>query len=107
MDNIRLQKLRVKMMRFDATVKYVVGKYHFAADALSRQPRFDHMTADEDFMAEAYTSRRAFTEVHGYARNDLKLMPLFEAAKDESYQQVVEAVKGGFHPTTLDRDHPA
>ena len=37
-DNIRLQKLCIKMMQFDVNIKYVHGKYHYAADALSRWP---------------------------------------------------------------------
>ena len=95
------------MMKFDVTVNYMEGKFHYAADALSRRPRFNFMTADEDFMTEAYTTRRTFTEEHGYARKDPKLVLLFEAAREASYQQVVEAVKSGCCPSALDRDHTA
>ena len=38
------------MMKFDAIIKYVPGKFHFSADALSCRPRFNVMTSGEDIM---------------------------------------------------------
>ena len=39
-DNPRLQRLREKMQAYNFTVKWVPGKLHLIADALSRAPHF-------------------------------------------------------------------
>ena len=39
-DNPRLQQLREKMQAYNFTVKWVPGKLHLIADALSRAPHF-------------------------------------------------------------------
>ena len=95
MDNNRLQKLSIRMMNLNAVVKYVPGKFHYAADALSCKPQLDVMMAEEDIMEEAYKTRRMYTSSNGYVREDLKLKPLFQAAQDEAYQQVVVALQEG------------
>merc|ERR1712237_47861 len=53
-DNLRLQKLREKMMMFNPVVKYIPGKSHYVADALSRRQKFHFMTEEEDCMANVY-----------------------------------------------------
>ena len=106
-ENLRLQKLREKMMGYDAEIVYTPGKYHFAADALSRNPLFNVMTVEEDIMAEVYHCKRTYTGSHTYARDDLKMQPLFEAADDSAYQLVVTAVRSGIKLDDLHKDHPA
>ena len=46
--NPRLQWIRVKLVEFNITVKWVPGKSHFIADALSRAPLFSPPTPDEE-----------------------------------------------------------
>ena len=41
-DNPRLQRLREKMQAYNFKVKWVPGKLHLIADALSRAPHFSH-----------------------------------------------------------------
>merc|ERR1712082_587821 len=87
-DNLRLQKLQEKMMMFNPVVKYIQGKSHFVADALSRRLKFNFMMDGEDCMANVYTQGCCFVGGHEYARRDPKLEPLFNAAKTEVYQLV-------------------
>ena len=46
--NPRLQRIREKLVEFNMTVKWVPGKSHFIADALSRAPLFSPPTPDEE-----------------------------------------------------------
>ena len=43
---IRVQRFRLRMMRFDFTISHVPGKSLLVADALSRAPSTDHIDSD-------------------------------------------------------------
>ena len=44
LDNPRLMRMREKIMEYTPEVKWVPGKTHYIADALSRSPMFDNYT---------------------------------------------------------------
>ena len=47
LDNARLMRMREKTMEYTPVVKWVPGKAHYIADALSRSPMFD--TNEEEY----------------------------------------------------------
>ena len=48
----RIQRFRLRLMRFSVTVNHVKGKHHFTADALSRAPVGSSTEMDEHFVEE-------------------------------------------------------
>lgn len=107
-DKLCLQKLRTKIMFFNSSVKFVPGKFHFMVDALSHKPRFCLMIDMEDIMADVYMVKKAYaSSSHNYARDDPILKLIFEAAKEKSYQKVVEAFIRDQWLEDLPVDHPA
>ena len=104
--NPRLAKCRERMMPYAMSLRWVPGKTHYVADALSRSPMWDTMKEDEDPMNEVNKCLKMFSS-HFYARNDMKLNDLFNAAKDEEYQDIVTAFKGETCLTDLPVHHPA
>ena len=91
----RLARLREKVSQFTFDIEWTAGKYHFAADALSRFPIFD---AYED----------EFEAVVKSVAEDPRLVALAkEAARDDRYQEVVAAFKGDNRPDKLPFGHAA
>ena len=58
----RLQRIREKLVKYNMTVKWVPGKSHFIADALSRAPLFSPPSPDEDEFT-INTARSCLTQV--------------------------------------------
>ena len=70
--NPRLQRIREKLVEYNMTVKWVPGKSHFIADALSRAPLFSPPVPDEEeFTID--TARSCLTQVVE-KNNELKLI---------------------------------
>ena len=62
--NPRLQRIREKLVEYNMVVKWVPGKSHFIADALSRAPLFSPPSHDEDeFTID--TARSCLTQLVG------------------------------------------
>ena len=93
-------------MQYTVDLKWVPGKTHHAADALSRSPMWDTMKEDEDPMSEINKCLKTFSS-HFYARDDMKLNNLFEAANDEEYKEIVAAFQQEACLTDLPAHHPA
>ena len=49
---LRIQRFRLRLMRFSVTVKYIPGKHQLTADALSRAPIESPREKDEQFVDE-------------------------------------------------------
>ena len=64
------------------------------------------MKDEEDPMHEVNQCKKTFSS-HRYAREDLKLQFLFEAAKDEEYQQIVNGFKQEARLVDLPQQHPS
>jgi len=46
---LRVQRFRLRMMRFNYSISHVPGKYLYTADALSRAPVSSSNSADDSF----------------------------------------------------------
>ena len=59
----RIQRFRLRLMRFSVTVNHVKGKHHFTADALSRAPVGSSTEKDEHFVeeVESFAAQKVFT----------------------------------------------
>ena len=59
----RIQRFRLRLMRFSVTVNHVKGKHHFTADALSRAPVGSSTEKDEHFVeeVESFAAQTVFT----------------------------------------------
>ena len=108
-ENLRLQKTRERMMQYNIIIKWVPGKTHYVADALSRQPLFNVMDDEEDTCSgvEEFHLRKVSYSSHGKAREDKKLDMMFDMAKEDSYQQVVTALLEDREVGDLPSHHPA
>ena len=80
LENPRLMRMREKMMEYSPEVKWVPGKTHYIADALSRSPLFE---ANE----EEYTVSCSYISVET-AWESIK-----EGAKDQEYMALTKAIK--------------
>ena len=62
----RIQRFRLRLMRFSVTVNHVKGKHHFTADALSRAPVGSSTEKDEHFVeeVESFTAQKEFQQLH-------------------------------------------
>ena len=81
LDNPRLKRFREKIMFYNFTVKWVPGKTHYIADALSRAPVFSSAELEED-------PRDIEDTIHCLRiSNDPSLNIITEAAEDNAYAQ--------------------
>ena len=79
LDNPRLMRFREKIMSYNFTVKWVPGKTHYIADALSRGPVFSAAELDED-------PKDIEDTIHCLIiSNNPALNIITEAAKDNAY----------------------
>ena len=94
----RCRALREKVAAFSFTVKYVQGKSHYIADALSRYPLWG---AAED------GTEHELTSVCFAMRQEVAISQLDVAAgDDEEYMAVRAAIKGGMKARQVPKDHP-
>ena len=78
-----------------------------ATDALSRQPLFNEMEVEHDATEGVYRLRATYSSKVS-ARDDLQLVPLFQAAaNDPEYQEVVKFVREGSSLDSVPTEHPA
>ena len=86
LDNPRLMGFREKIMLYNFTVKWVPGKTHYIADALSRAPVFSAAELEED-------PRDIEDTIHCLRiSNDPSLNIITEAAEDNAYAQAAAKV---------------
>ena len=95
----RCQRYRERLSVYSFTVKWLEGKSHLIADALSRYPAF---SAEQD-MSEQDEDRIVCRR--------LTLNPAMElitdaAKKDEHYKQCIEALKDPTHDGKFSKGHP-
>ena len=105
--NSRLHAIREKLQWYNFDLKWCPGKKHKVADAISRNPKFDPFKLEDDPTAHLHKVRKAYTtKDHRYARLDHKLVPLFKAAEDSNYQDIVEVIRRDVDPKKLPAEHP-
>jgi hypothetical protein len=101
--NVRLRRYREKLAGYSFTVRWVEGKTHYIADALSRHPVFpppEEEAAGEDNIANVVLGQALST--------DPKLQALVgAAASDDDYQSVKKALLEGLATKDLPPGHPA
>jgi hypothetical protein len=96
-DNPRLSRFRQKISAFVFTISWKPGKYHFAADALSRYPVFSSQEDNEHYAVARLISC-----------TDARLDEMAERAKsDPEYQSVITALQSEkLRKTVADPTHP-
>ena len=100
LENARLLRYREKLAHFSFQVKYVPGKSHLIADALSRAPVFDPPEVTETLCAQS--------AVVDKLASDPALQEFYDATvSDDAYKSVVLAFMQGKTPSILPPDHPA
>ena len=93
-DNVRITRLRERVLHQPFTVKWMAGKENIIADALSRAPG----TSTEDA-----TAIRACIAAPDVALSEL----IANSQSDDMYSQVVDAFRHGRRLTDLPESHPA
>ena len=88
-DNPRLLNFREKIQHFNFQVRWVAGKTHYIADALSRFPF------------------SILTQKTKTTKSDPGLEILEEITYDKNYQLTIEALYNDADPLKLPADHPA
>jgi len=96
----RLLRIREKLLDYRFTIKWVEGKTHFIADALSRAPVF---TPDE---SEIALLRSIVADNFQKEENSLNAL-VSAASKDENYKKIVEAFQQDASMHSLPPQHPA
>ena len=91
----RIQRFRLRMMRFSPKICYVPGKQQVTADALSRAPVEEPVAADVLLVEEANSLADHGVENLPATSRKLKEISVAQQA-DEECQQVVQFVKHGW-----------
>ena len=87
LENNRLMRMREKIIEFTFEVRWVEGKTHYIADALSRAPVF----APEE---EEFTIDCAITHCR-QIKEGSEIMHMFAGLQQEEYRQLIEATLEG------------
>ena len=99
--NPRLQKIRMKTLRFSFNLEWHQGKTHFIADALSRYPVFAPDAGDDEIDAAHIACCRRVQE-------STPCSSIIDAIQmDEKYLRIVEAVQDKDFDIDADDAHPA
>ena len=99
--NPRLQKIRMKTLRFSFNLEWHQGKTHFIADALSRYPVFAPDAGDDEIDAAHIACCRRVQE-------STPCSSIIDAVQmDEKYLRIVEAVQDKDFDIDADDAHPA
>jgi hypothetical protein len=94
-DNPRLQRLRIKLDRFNYHSTWVQGKLNLAADALSRAPL--HQATAEDQVAEQDDHRYTAINALYTTGIDARLQEVLDtASNDQEYQELKNVITNGF-----------
>ena len=95
-ENPRLQRLRMKIVSYNFTARWVKGSLNAGPDALPRYPTLEGDTADQ--LAEVDTqSVIALAAQEQQIELNLRLTEVLEAAKnDASYQKLKTVIFNGF-----------
>ena len=100
--NTRIMRYREKLANYNFVVEWVPGKTHLIADALSRAPVF---SPPENHEVEAGQEAAA---IHSVTTADPLLQELADdAAKDEEYQALLQAVQQRTSIRDMPETHPA
>ena len=100
--NNRLARLREKTAQFTFDIEWTAGKYHDAADALSRFPIFD--AYEDEFEHEITSEEEAVVR---QVAEDPRVIELAKAARgDSDYQEVISSFCEGTNIEKLPFDHP-
>lgn len=110
--NVRLQRLREKVVCYNFRLEWCPGKQHAMADALSRCPVFEPPAPDNDDDADVSAAAldvrlRLVSAGASLSRSDqLRLRDFLIAAKaDDAYNSVVDAVRRDANPSNLPHNH--
>ena len=92
---IRIQRYRMRLMRFSYTISYVPGKQLVIADALSRAPLSSSTPSDDDFQAEVEMFVNAV--IQSVPATEQRLKEIQEAQEaDEIFQKLHQYCKNGW-----------
>ena len=99
-ENARLLRYREKLAQFSFTVKFIEGKYHLIADAMSRAPVFDPPEEEDDIWVNSILA--------DHIAADPALQSIYDiAAADDDYQSIVHALISDIDLKNLPPNHPA
>ena len=98
-ENNRLQRFREKLLDYNFVVAWTPGKLHLIADALSRNPVFQH---EYDVNTNNSSSFAINIVSEDPCLNRLTML----AQQDDEYQKCIKLFKSHVHPKTL-KSHPA
>ena len=71
LENLRLMRMREKIMEYTPEVKWVPGKTHYIADALSRSPLFD--TNNDDYTIIKVSTLSGILSEKGPSHHNMKI----------------------------------
>ena len=97
LDNARLMRMREKLTGFNFEVKWVAGKSHSIADALSRAPIFQPQ--EEEFTVDCSVSCLRITNE--------QMMSWLHEGKGEEYEALLKAIEEGKDISKLPTNNPA
>ncbi len=91
----RIQRLMMKLLRYDVTFEYLPGKYLVVADTLSRAVPTRPVVSD----TEDEVARHVHMVVENLPVSETKWAEFAEATKqDEQLQTVVDSIQNGWNP---------
>ena len=100
LESNRLARLREKVAQFTFTIEWTAGKYHYAADALSRYPVFEGYEDEFEREIAAISVNRVAV--------DHRIANMAEAASgDAAYGEAIQAFRAGQDIEKLRPDHYA
>jgi hypothetical protein len=92
--NARCQKWRENLSIYNFNIEWKAGKTHYVADSLSRAPYWDPPEVDSVFCFAINPTQG----IHNILR---------EAAEEEDYKRIIEAVSNGVSTMSIADCHPA
>ena len=99
--NARLQRMRLKLINFNFTVKWSPGKQNLIADCLSRYPVF---TGFDNLVKDIPTNQVIVRNL----QTDVQFSYIYQATKNDSdYQKIKYALESGKKVSDLPPCHPA
>ena len=97
LENSRLMRMREKLTEYSFEVKWVEGKSHYIADALSRAPVFD--PHEEELTVDCAINCLRVT--------DSKAISILDEIRGEEYKQLINCIISDRELKDLPPDHPA
>ena len=99
-DNPRLQNFREKIQHFNFEVRWVVGKTHYIANALSQFPVFEPDPKNKDYKVNDAITCMGISSDPGLEVKE-------EISYDKNYQLTIKALYDDADPAKLPDDHQA